>query len=53
MQERKDSLGEFWDRWENELEQDQLAVKKLTEKRKQEAQKGAVSNDDKGKDGNV
>lgn len=53
MPEREKSLGEFWDNWENELEQDQREIKNLIEKRKQGAKKGEVSNDDKGKGGDV
>lgn len=32
----KTGLGEFWDKWQEELEKEQKAVEALREKRKQE-----------------
>lgn len=37
----KESMGEFWDNWEEELGQDKARIQELKEKRKREANKGS------------
>lgn len=39
MTDKKESMGEFWDQWIEEMEEEKRQTQELIEKRKQEAKK--------------